>query len=81
MTREEIRTTVLDVLSGIAPEVDPPEIDTGVELRDQLEIDSMDLLNLLVGVHERTGVDIPERDYPKLVTIDDLVQYLAARLE
>lgn len=78
--RERAELDVLDVLTGIAPEVDPSEIDTSVELRDQLEIDSMDLLNLLIGVHERTGVDMPERDYGKLVTIDDLVRCVAAKL-
>jgi acyl carrier protein len=80
VTPDEIRAAVFDALAAVAPEVDPAQIDPATELRDQLEIDSMDLLNLLIGVHERTGVDIPERDYPQLVSIDDVVRYVAAKL-
>ena len=50
-----------------------------MRLRDQVDLDSMDFLNLLVGVHQRTGIEIPEADYPKLATLDQLVAYLAAK--
>ncbi len=80
MNREEIRSLVLDVLSEIAPEIDPARIDPQVDLREQIEIDSMDFLNFVIGVHERTGVEIPEADYPRLVALDALVDYVAARL-
>lgn len=81
MTEDGIRDVVLKVLTSIAPEVDPLEIAPDVELRDQIEVDSMDLLNLVIGVHEETGVEIPESDYPKLATIDAFVSYLAARIQ
>lgn len=80
MTHEELIRIVFDALAEIAPEAEASEIETDVELREQLEIDSMDLLNLAIGLHERTGIDIPEKDQAGLATIDDLVAYLAARL-
>ena len=53
-------------------------LDGSVELAEQLDIDSMDFLNLVTAVSERTGIDIPERDYPKLRTLDDAIVYLSA---
>jgi acyl carrier protein len=77
VTRDEIRAAVLLVLSEIAPEADPSAIAPDVDLRDQLDIDSMDFLSFVIGVHEGLGVDIPERDYPKLTTLDEIVDYVA----
>jgi acyl carrier protein len=79
MTNDEIRTVVLRVLRGIAPEADPAALDPDADLRDQLDIDSMDLLNFVLGLNEALGVDIPERDYPKLSSLNACVGYLAAR--
>jgi acyl carrier protein len=76
----QLRAAVLATLSRIAPEIVPEEIVAGTPLRDQVDLDSMDWLNFLVGLHGRLGVDIPEADYRRLVTLDDLVAYLAARL-
>ena len=78
-TREEIRATVLGVLRRIAPEVDPAAIDPSVEWRDQLDVDSVDLLSFVIGIHEALGIDIPEADYPKLATLERCIDYLAAR--
>jgi acyl carrier protein len=75
-SREQIQTTILDVLGGIAPEVDPASIDPEIDLRDQLDIDSMDFLNLVIGVHKRLGVDIPEAHYPRLTTLNGFVDYI-----
>jgi acyl carrier protein len=80
VTRDEIRAALLEVLGGIAPEADLTDLDPTEDLREQLEIDSMDLLNFAIGVHERTGVEIPEVDYPKLASLDSCVAYLASRL-
>ena len=80
MNEEELREVVLSSLSAIAPEVELAEIDPGVDLREQIDIDSMDLMNFMVAVHETTGVDIPEVDYPKLATVDGCVEYLCARI-
>jgi len=75
----ELRAAVLAALCRIAPEVEPAELRPDVPLRDQVDLDSMDWLNFLVALHGRLGVDIPEADYRKLVTLDDLLAYLAAR--
>jgi acyl carrier protein len=80
MTENEIRETVLGVLSEIAPEIEPAAIKPDVDLRDQLDIDSMDFLNFAVALSERLGVEIPEADYGKVQTLDHLVEYLAAAL-
>ena len=78
MTREEVRATVLRVLGEIAPEADLSSLAPDVGLRDQLDLDSMDILNVVVGLHAALGVEIPEADYPKLATLDGCVDYLAA---
>ena len=78
MTPEEIRAAVLRALGRVAPEADPASIDPAVPLREQLDIDSMDFLNFVIALHKAVGVDIPERDYPKLVTLDGCVKYLTA---
>jgi acyl carrier protein len=80
MDDQDLRQIVIATLRRIAPEVAPGELQPHVPLRDQVDLDSMDWLNFLVGLHGRLGVDIPEADYSKLVTLDDLLAYLAARM-
>ncbi|HVI92597.1 MAG TPA: acyl carrier protein [Anaeromyxobacter sp.] len=79
MTREEIREVVLSILAGIAPEIDVEEIRPGADLRDELDIDSMDFLRFLVRVEERLGVSVPEKDYPRVRTLASCVAYLEER--
>jgi acyl carrier protein len=81
VTRDAIRATVLRVLGDIAPEADLATVKVDVPFRDQLDLDSMDLLNVVVGLHGALGIDIPEADYPKLTTLDACVDYLAARVQ
>jgi len=81
MTRDEITTALIDELGRIAPEIDPAGIDPAADLREQLDIDSMDLLNLVTALHERLNLDIPEIDYPDLTTLGHAVEYLARRLD
>jgi acyl carrier protein len=80
MTPDQIRAAVLQALAKIAPEADPGQIDPRVPLRDQLDIDSMDFLRFVIGLHDGLGVDVPERDYPRLGTLAGCVEYLAATL-
>jgi acyl carrier protein len=79
MTPIEIRETVFRVLGNIAPEVDPDQINPDLGLREQLDLDSMDFLNLVIGVHKELNVEIPEADYPKLGTLSGCVAYLVGR--
>lgn len=80
MTEEQIRAAVCDGLMQIAPEADLDELPAGENLREELDIDSYDFLNFLIGLNDRLGVDIPEEDYEQLVTLEDIVRYLALRL-
>ncbi|EFG75932.1 phosphopantetheine-binding protein [Mycobacterium malmoense] len=76
MTNEDTRAVVLSVLTSIAPEVDPEDIADDVLLRDQVDLDSMDWLSFLRGIHKRLHVDIPESDYASLRTLADVVNYV-----
>lgn len=80
MTESELRQTVMTLLSNIAPEIDPRQIRHDVSFRDQLDIDSMDFQNLMISLHKQTKIDVPERDYPMLVTLNGAVEYLRARM-
>lgn len=80
MNEIDIRKVVQEELSNIAPEFDMATIDPASDLREAVDIDSMDFLNFITAIHHRLGVDIPEIDYPKLVTLDGAVAYIAAHL-
>jgi acyl carrier protein len=79
VTTDRVRATVLSVLGEIAPEADLGAVRGDVPLREQLDLDSMDLLNFVVGLHTALGIDIPERDYGRLVTLDACLAYLVER--
>lgn len=79
MTETEIQQTVFDALRKLAPEADPSQVGPDENLREALDIDSFDFLNLLIGLHEKLGVEIPEADYGRLTTLTSLVRYLSAK--
>lgn len=79
MNSAEIRKVVLQAIVAIAPECDVSSIDDRQRLRDSLDLDSMDFLNLLITLGRELHVDVPERDYSKLQTLGELVDYLALR--
>jgi len=80
MNDAEIRRAVIEILDNIAPETDPASIDPEADVRAALDIDSMDFLNFVTALHEKFAADIPEVDYPKLITIAGAAAYLAAKL-
>jgi acyl carrier protein len=80
MTRDDIRHAVIEALTRIAPEIDPDALQGNTALRQELDLDSMDFLNFVIGLHGSTGVDVPETDYMKLGTIEDAVQYIDHKL-
>ncbi len=80
MTRDEIRAVVRSILGGIAPDVDLAGVKPNADLRDELDIDSMDFLRFVVALHERLGVDVPEAHYPQIRTLDGCVAYLVERV-
>ena len=80
MDERELRSGIGALLQKIAPEVEAAALDPKAPLRDQVDLDSIDWLNFLVSLHERFQVDIPESDYEKLRSLDDLAGYVAARI-
>jgi acyl carrier protein len=79
VTGAGVRAAVLQVLGEIAPEADLAAVRGDAPLREQLDLDSMDVLNFAIGLHAALGVDIPEVDYGKLATLDACVAYLEER--
>lgn len=81
MNEVAIRAVLQEELGNIAPEIDLQSLDPSADLREALDIDSMDFLNFVIAVHRRLSVDIPEVDYPKLVTLDGAMRYLRAKFD
>jgi acyl carrier protein len=81
MSETDIRKVVHEELNNIAPEIDLASIEPTADLREAIDIDSMDFLNFVTAVHHRMGIDIPEIDYPKLVTLKGMFAYLDAKLK
>lgn len=81
MNEEKVRRMVHDALRRIAPEIDPDTLQGKERLRDQVDLDSMDFLNLVIELHKQLGVEIPESDYAQVATLDDMVRYLVRRTE
>ena len=81
MTPDEIKARVLEVLGAIAPELDPAALAPDANLREELDVDSMDFLNFVIGLHKAFGVEVPETDYRKLQTLDGCAGYIAAKLK
>lgn len=80
MTDTELKEMIFMELKKIAPECDPAGVDPAVNIREELDIDSYSFLQLLVGLSDKTGVDIPEADYEKVFTLDGMMQYLSDRI-
>jgi acyl carrier protein len=76
MNEKEIRAAVFGALSSVAPEVEAESIDPTAELQQELDIDSLDFLNFVIALRNETGIEIPEGDYPQIVTLDGCVAYL-----
>jgi acyl carrier protein len=80
MNDTEIRSAVLAALAEVAPEVDTAALSPARPLRRQVDLDSMDWLNVIIAWHKRFGIDIPEADYAQLTSVDAVVRYIAGRL-
>ena len=80
MTEDEAFAVVIATLRTIAPEIEAAELRRDRPLRNQVDLDSMDWLNFLLGLNKRLQVEIPESDYARLITLDDVVAYLMKKL-
>jgi len=76
---QELQSQVVAILKSIAPELEEGELRADRPLRDQVDLDSMDWLNFLVALNERLKIEIPEADYRKLGTLEQIVDYLSAK--
>ena len=76
MSPDEAQQLIRDVLKQVAPEADLDDVSEDETIQEALDLDSIDFLNFVVGIHDLAGIDIPERDYPSLATVDGAVTYL-----
>ena len=81
MTREEVRRAVVNILEDIAPDADPSSIKDDVTLREQMDLDSMDFLDIVMELRKRFNIEVPESDYQELVSMDSCIQYLQPLLK
>ena len=81
MTRDEVRQAVVDIINDILPEGDCSGVDAGKKLRDQLDLDSMDFLDIVMELRKAYKVEVPEADYPQLATLNSCVEYLFPKME
>ncbi|MBY0517013.1 MAG: acyl carrier protein [Bacteriovoracaceae bacterium] len=81
MTTEEVRNVVLDIISDIAPDEDLGTIKDELSLREQLDLDSMDFLDIVMELRKRHKVEVPAEDYPKLATMASCVSYLTPKMQ
>ena len=81
MTRDQIVIAIKDIIATIAPDEDLSGLTLDERLRDQIELDSMDFLDIVMELRKRYGVQVPEEDYPELATLDGCAKYLHPLLE
>lgn len=81
MTKDEIRQEVLDIISEVAPDEDLTKLDPDKRLREQIELDSMDFLDIVMGLRKRHKVDVPESEYMELSTLNGCVRYLEPKMK
>jgi len=79
MSTDEVRNVVLNIISDIAPDEDVTSVQDGTSLREQLDLDSMDFLDIVMELRKRHSVEVPQEDYPKLATLASCVEYLTPK--
>jgi len=81
MTKDETKKAVLEIIADIAPDEDISNLKPDVRLRDQLQLDSMDFLDIVMELRKRHGIEVPEADYPQLASLDSCADYLTPKFE
>ncbi|KMP11370.1 acyl carrier protein [Candidatus Nitromaritima sp. SCGC AAA799-A02] len=81
MTRDEVRQAILNILADIAPDEDVDSIKDDAMLRDQMDLDSMDFLDIVMELRKRFNIEVPEKDYQQLVSMASCIQYLQPLLK
>jgi acyl carrier protein len=80
MTKEQIKDTILEIIAQIIPDEDLSNLKGDIPIREQVELDSMDFLDIIMELRKRYGIEVPEDDYTHLATLDSSVAYLAPRM-
>lgn len=80
MTDQEVRQAVVDIIEIVAPDADLSDLTGEVRLRDQLELDSMDFLDIVMELRKRYKVEVPKEDYAQLASLDSCAEYLGPKL-
>ena len=81
MTKEEIGQAIIDIITDIVPDEDCSNLDPAVALRDQLELDSMDFLDIVMELRKLYKVEVPEADYGELATLNSCIAYLEPKMK
>ena len=81
MTIEDVRQVILNILADIAPDEDISSIDDNTKLRDQIDLDSMEFLDIVMELRKRFNIEVPEKDYEQLATMAGCVSYLTPLLK
>ena len=79
MTEEQVKQIVIDIINEIAPDEDTSNLKSEVNLRDQMDLDSMDFLDIVMELRKQHGIEVPEEDYPKLASLDSCAGYLTPK--
>jgi acyl carrier protein len=79
MTKEECKKIVLAIIEEIAPDEDLTDVKSDVRLREQLDLDSMDFLDIVMELRKKHGIEVPEADYPELASLDSCADYLTPK--
>ena len=79
MTKDDCKKVVLDIIADIAPDEDLSNVKPDVRLRDQLQLDSMDFLDIVMELRKRHSIEVPEKDYIQLASLDSCAEYLTPK--
>jgi acyl carrier protein len=79
MTADQVKQIVIDIINEIAPDEDTSDLKGEVNLRDQMDLDSMDFLDIVMELRKQHGIEVPEADYPRLASLDSCAEYLTPK--
>ena len=79
MNEDQVKQIVIDIINEIAPDEDTSDLKPDVNLREQLDLDSMDFLDIVMELRKQHGIEVPEADYPQLASLDSCAAYLTPK--
>ena len=79
MTKDQVKQIVIDIINEIAPDEDTSDLKGAINLREQMDLDSMDFLDIVMELRKQHGIEVPEADYPELASLDSCANYLTPK--